>query len=66
MCFYEPNNITESVAMYIYFKGIVSRDFEVYFLLSIDRSSVGTPSGARFLLLKCGFWIEYFDFCVSV
>jgi hypothetical protein len=44
-------------------KGIASRDVQICFLVSIDRSHVGTPCD---LLLKCYFRVVFFDFRVSV
>jgi hypothetical protein len=46
------------------FKGIVSRDFVVCFLVSFDRSYISTHQERVLLLLKVRFRIEFFDFCV--
>jgi hypothetical protein len=46
------------------FKGIVSRDFVVCFLVSFDRSDIYTPQEWVLLLLKVRFRIEFFDFRV--
>jgi hypothetical protein len=46
------------------FKGIVSRDFVVWFLVSFDRSDISTHQEWVLLLLKVRFRIEFFDFCV--
>jgi hypothetical protein len=36
----------------INFKGIVSQDFEVCFLVPLDSSDIATPSGAGSFFLK--------------
>jgi hypothetical protein len=46
------------------FKGIVSRDFVVRFLVSFDRSYISTHQEQVLLLLKVCFRIEFFDFRV--
>jgi hypothetical protein len=46
------------------FKGIVSRDFVVCFLLSLDRSDISTHQERVLLLLKVHFRIEFLDFRV--
>jgi hypothetical protein len=46
------------------FKGIVSRDFVVCFLVSFDRSDIYTPQEWVLLILKVRFCIEFFDFRV--
>jgi hypothetical protein len=46
------------------FKGIVSRDFGVCFLVSFDRSEVPTHQERFHLLLKFRFRVEFFDFRV--
>jgi hypothetical protein len=46
------------------FKGIVSRDFVVCFLVSFDRSDISTHQEGVLLLLKVRFRIEFFDFRV--
>jgi hypothetical protein len=43
------------------FKGIVSRDFVVCFLVSIDRSDISTHQEWVLLLLKVRFHVEFFD-----
>jgi hypothetical protein len=45
-------------------KGIVSRDFVVGFLVSLDRSDISTHQEWVLLLLKVRFCIEFFDFPV--
>jgi hypothetical protein len=47
------------------FKGMVSRDFVLYFLVSFDRSEVCTNAELVRLLLKFRFHVEFFDFRVS-
>jgi hypothetical protein len=47
------------------FKGIVSRDFVVCFLVSFDRSEVPTHKERAHLLLKFRFRVEIFDSRVS-
>jgi hypothetical protein len=42
-------------------KGIVSRDFVVCFLVSIDRSDISTHQEWVLLLLKVRFHVEFFD-----
>jgi hypothetical protein len=42
------------------FKGIVSRDFVVCFLVSIDRSDISTHQEWVLLLLKVRFHVEFF------
>jgi hypothetical protein len=46
------------------FKGIVSRDFVVCFLVSIDRSDISTHQEWVLLLLKVRFHVKFFDFRV--
>jgi hypothetical protein len=46
------------------FKGIVSRDFVVCFLVSIERSDISTHKECVLLLLKVRFHVEFFDFRV--
>jgi hypothetical protein len=46
------------------FKGIVSRDFVVCFLVSFDRSDISTHQERVLLLLKVRFSIEFLDFRV--
>jgi hypothetical protein len=46
------------------FKGIVSRDLVVGFLVSFDRSYISTHQERVLLLLKVRFPIEFFDFRV--
>jgi hypothetical protein len=46
------------------FKGIVSRDFVVCFLVSFDRSYISTHQERVLLLLKVRFCFEFFDFRV--
>jgi hypothetical protein len=46
------------------FKGIVSRDFVVCFLVSFDRSDISSHQERVLLLLKVRFRIEFFDFHV--
>jgi hypothetical protein len=46
------------------FKGIVSRDFVVCFLVSFDRSDISTQQEWVLLFLKVRFHIEFFDFRV--
>jgi hypothetical protein len=48
----------------VQFKGIVSRDFVVCFLVSFDRSDISTHQEWVLLLLKVHFCIEFFDFRV--
>jgi hypothetical protein len=48
----------------VQFKGIVSRDFVVCFLVSFDRSDISTHQESFLLLLKVRFRIEFFDLCV--
>jgi hypothetical protein len=43
------------------FKGIVSRDFVVCFLVSIDRSDISAHQEWVLLLLKVRFHVEFFD-----
>jgi hypothetical protein len=43
-------------------KGIVSRDFEVCFLIPLDSSDVATPSGAGFFFFKRRFHVEFLIF----
>jgi hypothetical protein len=43
-------------------KGIVSRDFEVCFLVSFDRSDISKHQEWVLLLLKVRFCVEFFDF----
>jgi hypothetical protein len=43
------------------FKGIVSRDFVVCFLVSFDRSDIYTHQERVLMLLKVRFRIEFFD-----
>jgi hypothetical protein len=45
-------------------KGIVSRDFVVWFLFSFDRSDISTHQEWVLLLLNVRFRIEFFDFRV--
>jgi hypothetical protein len=47
-------------------KGIVSPDFVICFLVSIDRSEVPTHKERVHLLLKFCFCVEFFDFRVWV
>jgi hypothetical protein len=42
-------------------KGIVSRDFVVCFLVSIDRSDISTHQEWVLMLLKVRFDVEFFD-----
>jgi hypothetical protein len=49
---------------YDLFKGIVSRDFVVGFLVSFDRSDISTHQERVLWLLKVRFRIEFFDFRV--
>jgi hypothetical protein len=42
-------------------KGIVSRDFVVCFLVSIDRSDISTHQELILLLLKVRFHVEFFN-----
>jgi hypothetical protein len=46
------------------FKGIVSRDFVVCFLVSFDRYDISTNQEWVLLLLKVRFCIEFFNFRV--
>jgi hypothetical protein len=46
------------------FKGIVSRDFVVCFLVPFHRSHISTHQERVLLLLKVRFRIEFFDFRV--
>jgi hypothetical protein len=46
------------------FKGIVSRDFVVCFLVSFDRSDISAHQERALLLLKVRFRIEFFNFRV--
>jgi hypothetical protein len=46
------------------FKGIVSRDFVVCFLVSFDRSHISKHQEWVLLLLKVRFRIEFFNFRV--
>jgi hypothetical protein len=45
------------------FKGIVSRDFVVCFLVKFDRSDISTHQEWVLLLLKVRFRVKFFDFC---
>jgi hypothetical protein len=47
------------------FKGIVSRDFVVSFLVSFDRSEVPTHTERIYLLFIFRFRVEFFDFRFS-
>jgi hypothetical protein len=47
------------------FKGIVSRDFVVCFLVSFNRYEVPTHMECVLLLLKFRFRVEFLDFCIS-
>jgi hypothetical protein len=44
------------------FKGIVSRDLVVCFLVSFDRSEVSTHKDRVYLLLKFRFRVKFFRF----
>jgi hypothetical protein len=48
--------------MYQKVKGIVSRDFVVYFLVSFDRSYISTHQERVLLILKVRFHIEFLIF----
>jgi hypothetical protein len=41
------------------FKGIVSRDFEVCFLVPLDSSDIATPDGTGSLKKKCDFVLNF-------
>jgi hypothetical protein len=40
-------------------KGIVSRDFEVCFLVALDSSDIATPSGTGSFFKKSRFRVEF-------
>jgi hypothetical protein len=43
-------------------KGIVSRDFEVCFLVPLDRSDIATPAGTGLFEKKSRFLVEFLIF----
>jgi hypothetical protein len=57
-------NRGSKILLHCPFKGIVSRDFVVCFLVSIDRSDIYTHQEWVLLLLKVCFHVEFFDFRV--
>jgi hypothetical protein len=54
----------ESFFLYFIFKGIVSRDFEVFLCHLIDLKLLHLTERVRFLF-KFHFHVEFFDFRVS-
>jgi hypothetical protein len=58
------HNILQSYShIFFLLKGIVSRGFEVCFLVSFDRSDISKHQEWVLLLLKVRFCVEFFDFC---
>jgi hypothetical protein len=55
----EEGVVILTVKNFCLFKGIVSRDFMVCFLVSFDRSYISTHQEQVFLLLKFRFRIEF-------
>jgi hypothetical protein len=63
---YRMGFFTYTVAPSVVFKGIVSRDLVVCFLVSFDRSDISTHHERVLFLLKVRFRIEFFDFRVRL
>jgi hypothetical protein len=55
-------SISHICVFFIYLKGMVSRDFEVCFLVPLDSSDIATPSGAGSFLFKKSILCQIFDF----